>query len=373
MEKKTLRLAAVGDIMLADLTHYLGIGIGSKLRANSGFDVFEFVGDILRESDLAIGNLEAPLSKTTIHQGFAALEMRGEPEWADFLAAAGFSVLSVANNHTFQHGMDAWENTVRALRERSIRVIGIKGEQPIVVECKGIEIALLEYSLRPRQYLRQEESPNAIATLEDLESIEAEVRKASALGEIVVVSLHWGKDYTRRPSVRQVQFAHSLIDAGATVIIGHHPHVLQGVEFGSNFAIAYSLGNFVFDMCQKRARQSAILCADVGKNSVRSELVPVYIDTDGRPHPVDGEQSESLLRTIDQLNSMIPSTEIPIETDEVSFSMEVERSLKEFRRKSMAWFVRSWYRYPPRCLKYILLRGVKKHLARIARMGRTAT
>ena len=209
---------------------------------------FASVQPLLSRADIAFCNLE-----TTLTGGGAAVAKRhvinSAPENLDYLTEAGFTVTNVANNHVLDRGEPACLQLIQLLRSKGIEVVGLRREDPtgssrsgratpVILSRKGIRIGLLGYAdygfggtvLMP---LRER---IAVADV-------AELRRQA---DCVIVSLHWGYEYTEWPSPEQRRFARTLIDVGASMIIGHHPHVVQGIEEYKGGLIAYSLGNFQF-------------------------------------------------------------------------------------------------------------------------------
>jgi poly-gamma-glutamate synthesis protein (capsule biosynthesis protein) len=245
-----VKITAVGDIMPGDSSICVGWGFKSRWNGEAARDALLNVAPLLKDSDLVIGNLESPL--TTVGKGgtrWQRDQMRAEPEVASVLASMGFDVLSVANNHAVQHGDEAFHETVATLRRAGVVVAGLRGTDswaclPAIVARGSARIGILAYCWRPRQY-GTTEPPFAEA---NVDLAEKDVRRLRLECEHVVVSLHWGDEFFSQPSTSQVQQARRLIDAGASVIVGHHPHVARPVEMYNGGIIAYSLGNFASDM-----------------------------------------------------------------------------------------------------------------------------
>jgi poly-gamma-glutamate synthesis protein (capsule biosynthesis protein) len=344
-----LSIYAVGDIMLGDHPHFMGIGIGSRLRKGKLIDPFEHVKPILRKSDIVLGNLETVLSEKTNRFGLNRMDMRGEPSWAKLLSEAGFNVISVANNHAMQHGIDAWYESADNLRNVGISVLGTKKEPIIILELKGIRIGILGFSLRPPQYGHLS-PPYCLSSAEEVQEM---VNQAKKTTDIVILSLHWGDEYSSRPSLEQIQIGESLIQSGASLIIGHHPHVLQGIEQKGNGIIAYSLGNFVSDMVARRSRETAILSLYLSKKGNEEfKLIPVRIGKDSCPHLLEAEEDESWKALIEQYNASLSlSKKAEIQPE---YQKEIKRSIKEFRHEFLKWLIHNWQRYPISTLFWII-------------------
>jgi poly-gamma-glutamate synthesis protein (capsule biosynthesis protein) len=175
--------------------------------------------------------------------------------------------------------------------------------------------------------------------------------------------MHWGNEYVDRPSPDQIRLAHKIIDSGANMILGHHPHVLQGVEKYHNGVIAYSLGNFIFDMWQDKMKKSMILQCILSKQGVCNvEVIPVYINNNFQPEILRGEKAKSLLSEIKGFSSRISIGNLPDFDNSVrGYALAVAINRKKFRRDVKWYFLRHLYKYPPRFILQIIKDYVKKY------------
>jgi poly-gamma-glutamate synthesis protein (capsule biosynthesis protein) len=215
-------------------------------REGSDFP-YALIKERVNAADVAFGNLENPVSSRGKNLG-SIFSFRASPDVLSGLWRAGFDVVSLANNHMFDWGEEAFVDTFSHLRANSIEFVGAgineaDAHKPVVFEVGSERIAFLGYT--EFAFVRPPQSPN-MAILDSLRMRE-DIERARNLASTVVVSLHWGEEYETESSMEQKQLARSLIDMGATLVIGHHPHVLQEVERYGAGVIAYSLGNFVFD------------------------------------------------------------------------------------------------------------------------------
>lgn len=348
-----LRLKAVGDIMLGDHPVCFGHGVRSKIRAHGFNYIFRDVFSYLSNSDILFGNLEVVLSDTGYDlNNIANAELRGELWYAKGLASVGFTVMSVANNHAMQHGRYAFDDTVNVLRQNDIFPLGLdcKGKTNcFILNKSNIEIAMLAYSLRPERFC-SDITPYTIGKREDILRDVSEYKRDS---RIVVVSLHWGEEYLNYPSIKQIDFAHGIIDAGANLILGHHPHVLQGIEHYKNGYIAYSLGNFIFDKWQTNPRETMILDCTINEKGIKSvEHIPVFINRNYQPQIISGMLADRLKLKMDRytnhINNMVwDDTENKME----EYRRSAERAYQKFRIASYLYFIRNFYKYPPYVVK----------------------
>lgn len=284
-EEKEATLLAVGDIMLARKVEKL-------MQAKGDGYPFELVKEEIRKADIAFANLESPLSARGQALPGKGICFRARPEMAEVLKKAGFDVLSVANNHALDYDSEAFLDTLYHLRRNGIEPVGggeniEQARKPVIVECQGMKVGFLAYTIfadlyyhpQYRRPFRASENRCGVAPLvenimlEDIEGLRPRV-------DVVVVSLHWGTEYMDTPSEEQVNIAHSLVDRGADIVIGHHPHIMQGVEVYRGKVIAYSLGNFIFDQNQHLfTRQGVMFKVRLTPDGwEKITLLPVFID-----------------------------------------------------------------------------------------------
>ena len=256
------------------------------------------VRDTLRAADVAFLNLETSIARGGARLPGKGIWFRSAPEFAQELANAGVDVVTLANNHVLDYDDPAFAETLSNLAQTGIAVCGggknmADARRPAVLSANGISVAFLGYSefahiywsaARPKRFVAGEASPGISCW--DREAIIEDIRRAKRLADHVVVSFHWGDEYVSMPAERQVSLAHAAIDAGASVVHGHHPHVLQPVEVYHGGVIFYSLGNFVFDQKKPATVESMIAHVTFSPEAlVRAEIIPVRIE-ECRPRPL---------------------------------------------------------------------------------------
>lgn len=271
--KENLKLAFVGDMMLDR-------GVEASVNKNFAEDyagLFSKVADQLSNYDLLFANLEGPISDQGADQG-GVYSFRFDPQVLPALKQVGFKVLSVANNHTFNWGPEAFTDTLKRLSENGIAYVGggLSGAEAYagkVIDIDGVKIAFLAFSqFRAGGINSTSTSPGMALTLE--KEIEESIYNARAGADLVVVSYHFGEEYEKLPNDFQRKYAELAIDAGADLIIGHHPHVVQTLEQYKNAYIIYSLGNFIFDQYfSPETMQGGLLEVEVNPESKRLEKV----------------------------------------------------------------------------------------------------
>ncbi len=276
-------LLFVGDIMLS--RH-----IGTLMeRKADWFFPFRKMRDAIRAADIAVGNLEGPISSRGTSSG-GAYSFRADPRAAAGLVDAGFDVLSVANNHIWDYGADAFADTLSILNENGIAAAGggathTAAHEPAIAAAGGMRIAFLGYTdLVPRA--RGEAGARPATAFLDETAMVRDIARVRQAADAVVVLLHWGDEYETHRSGRQSAIAHAAIDAGAILVVGHHPHVVQEVEEYRGGLIAYSLGNFVFDQnFSEDTKRGLALAVALRGGAVESfRLLPVSFTAEFQPY-----------------------------------------------------------------------------------------
>jgi gamma-polyglutamate biosynthesis protein CapA len=366
-DRRPVVLHAVGDIALGDHPLCTGFGTHSRSRRKPAAFPFAHVSGVLSSADLRFGNLECTLSERGLRpHDYHSVQMRGHAGYVAGLVDSGFDVLNVANNHSMQHGPGPFEDTVNMLRNAGISVCGVRhggASAPVAVTVHDLRVAFLGYSLRPRQYFTEE----PLYAEGRVEGIVADVGAVRANCDVLVVSLHWGDEFIDRPSPADVQLAHAVVDAGADLIIGHHPHVLRGVERYGRGWIVYSLGNFVCDMLwDEELRETAICeCRLTAAGVADLRLVPVRINDDCQPVTLSGEAATRLERRLAALSTTLARPEAASTTPEAAADYEAsaQRAHSAQRTRSHRYFLRNAYRFPPRILAAQLTTYVRNRLA----------
>lgn len=290
-ENSKIVFLAVGDIMLDR-------GVESKINKEGKGD-FKFpflkITDYLKKADILFGNLESIISNKGRKVG-SINSFRADPKAIEGLVYAGFDVLSVANNHTFDYSGDGMKDSFQRLKEAGIDYIGggFNEKEAFSLEIKEIKntkIGFLAYSnLGPKSWKATKEIIGISWIDEkDLQELKKDTEDAKKEVDILIVSFHWGDEYSSSPNSFQVSFAKALIDAGANLIIGHHPHVIQPVEKYKDGWIAYSLGNFVFDMGFSKETMEGLLLEVIIKDKKIAEINPkkIKISDSFQPYLLD--------------------------------------------------------------------------------------
>ena len=234
----------VGDIMLS---RHIG-----ELMAKRRDYIFPFklVTSSLTGADLVFGNLESPISDGGKSAG-RLYSFRADPLAISGLKAAGFTVLSVANNHAFDYGLEAFTDTLANLKAAGLVYAGggsnfAEAHRGAYQEVNGIKTTILAYTdLLPKSQAAGKRQAG-YAYLDEAQ-LAKDIKAAKQKSDLVIVSFHWGREYENQSNERQRKIADAAVKAGASLIIGHHPHVTQEISELRGVPVAYSLGNFIFD------------------------------------------------------------------------------------------------------------------------------
>ena len=364
-ENSIVTLSAVGDLMLGDHPVVIGHGTGTSIQ-KYGLDFpFAKVRDYLFSRDIVFANLEFVLSGTNlIPDNLESMEMRSFPGAVACLTSAGIAVVNVANNHMLQHGEEAFRETLSVLRENNIGVAGLRAtegdfhSQPCVIERKGVKVGFLGYSYRGEKYFQKE----PLYAVAEESRIISDVRAIQKSVNIVAVSLHWGDEFINRPSLEQIRLGRKLIDCGVDIVIGHHPHVLQGIERYKTGVIAYSLGNFVADMWQPRMRESMIFDCALSESGVHDVgFVPARINPKHQPEILSGTKGKKLSDRINLWSEQLRAEDfLNNEEKENKYLKEVRLNTGIYRLQCYIYFLTHIWKYK----RSIIFASVKRSLQR---------
>jgi poly-gamma-glutamate capsule biosynthesis protein CapA/YwtB (metallophosphatase superfamily) len=277
----TLRLYAVGDINLGRRL--------AKERLLHGDTLYPFLAlrDSLAAADITFGNLESPIAHDPSTAPDSSVLFTAPPAAADALARAGFDIVSTANNHAWDGGRAAVEETMRQLTRAGVRFVGSglgrdMAEQPVILERHGWRVAFfaLTRAWNPAPYTFHSHAGSSYIAWGDTGRLYPAIRelKANGRADLVVVSMHGGTEYADTPPKHMQELARGVVDAGADLVLAHHPHVLQPVVWYKRRPIVQSLGNFVFLQDDPWTRLSAILRVVVTPDRrLRLSAIPVRV------------------------------------------------------------------------------------------------
>jgi poly-gamma-glutamate capsule biosynthesis protein CapA/YwtB (metallophosphatase superfamily) len=340
------RLAAMGDVMLAREVgrHYAAapddFRMGDVRALLKGFDV------VCLNLENPVGTKGSPDPVQDPHVTF-----RARPETLDVLKGLGVTLVSLGNNHMLDYGEAALVETLELLDAAGIKWVGAgrnyeEANRPLLMSCKGRRIAFLSYAFIYSANSRMAGRHRAGIADHRLNRILPKIRALKQSGHDVIVTIHWGGEYSFYPLPYQMRQARRMIDQGASLILGHGPHYPQGIEQYRGARIVYSLGNFIFDEPHKFANRSFIYGAEVdGAGLVRrSEIFPVHLERHV-PALVHGDRKLRLERLIDNLGAIYPRKDSQF-WNEISHAYLTDLCGRVIRSKSAKYlFVPPWSFY----------------------------
>lgn len=300
-EEERVSLSFVGDLLVADYV--------SAITAREGYEyLYQPAMLYLSEPDLTAGNLEFPVTKRGTPVTGTPYVFKGSPDVLPSIRNAGFDVLSLANNHALDQGVEGMLDTMKYLDEAGLSHMGAGNNDteaftPVIKEVRGIKVAYIGLSkVVPFSSWKADKNTAGLAETYDTRRATEAIAKAKKEADIVVVMVHWGKERVDQPEPYQKDFGKQYIDAGADLVIGSHPHVLQGFEMYKGKWIAYSLGNFIFSSYPKEtAGETGVLDALCTKNGDCEMTFHPMFTVNAQPTPLEGEKAKALL---DRLTSV---------------------------------------------------------------------
>lgn len=346
--KDTLHISAVGDIGFHGRA-------GEDIASHGPRYPFEKITSVLSKADIVIGNLEIPFVpegaqpvRRDISAGF-----RSHPDAAESLRAAGFDIVSLANNHIMDYGPEGLQTTLDTLDSTGIAHAGAGmnlagARKPVIVEREGRRLGMLAYAMEGK-HTAGSGTPGA-APLDEAVILE-DLAQLKDKADVIVVSLHFGMIYTDYPKREQQILARRIIDAGADAVLGHHPHLIQGIESHGHGMIAYSLGEILFDpssgyveatQVADLRKQSMILELQVSSEDTTAEVIPVYAGEDLRPAPCGKEMENEILTRLRNISSVLPEYDIDFDRhlSERTTGHEMKVLMSNLRRMNIGYVAR---------------------------------
>lgn len=301
-ERETITFTFVGDVMMA--------GNVGRLVAEKGYDYpFQHVADRLRSADWTVANLETSVTERGTPEQ-KQYTYRTSPKALPAIKDAGIDVVSLANNHVLDYGREGFLDTLDHLQAAEIGYVGAgrneaEAYRPHFVETGGIRAAILGFSMVvPHVSWKAEGEQPGVAETYDYTRPVAAIEKAAEEADLVVVMVHWGEERNPYPNAKQKEMARRYIDAGADLVIGSHPHVLQGAERYKDRWIFYSLGNFVFTTNDKfrETWDTVILNASCTKDGECELAAEPVNNAWALPRPLEGDEANRVLSRLSEIS-----------------------------------------------------------------------
>lgn len=303
VKKESVTLSFAGDVTMGNYIGSTGEatfdGEFKKQNGDASY-FFKNVKSIFEKDDISIVNLEGPLTNATVGNKEKQFAFKGDPAYVNILKEGNIEAVSIANNHSLDYFSEGLEDTKAILKQNNIKYSGM-GEHSIL-KAKGIKIGFLAYNGWSYD--------NNL-----LNSIKSDIEKLKSQTNMIVVYYHWGEEMVNYPNQTQKKLAHFTIDNGADLVMGSHPHVLQGIEKyknpeGEEKVIAYSLSNFSFGGNKNPADKDSMIFQQTfnfedGKlvSSNEPVIIPCSISStksrnNYQPTPLEGDEKERVLNRI---------------------------------------------------------------------------
>jgi len=300
-------ISAVGDIMLD--------GTARPVLAELGYDYpFIQMRQYFNGAQIVFGNLEGPLTDRGIPEQDKKFVFRSPPHKVSAaLKSAGFNVVTLANNHMLDYGADGLAQTIEALDTAGIQHVGagpdlMTARRPVTFQINDQRVAILAYSMTlPENYYA--ESNRSGTAFGHEEQVRDDVIAARKQADIVLVAFHWGQEGKTELREYQTRLGHLAIDSGASAVIGHHPHILQGIERYKDGIIIYSLGNFTFGSYSPHSTRSAVAQLHFRNSHLQSlHMFPINVnnfEVQFQPQPLYGEAADAVISDLQTLSAAL--------------------------------------------------------------------
>ena len=309
-ESRTVTVSAVGDCTLGtDESFNTSTSFNAYEAMNGTSYFFQNVRSILEADDATFANFEGTLTTETARES-KEYAFKGDPSYTQILTDGSIDVVTLANNHSSDYGAKSLTDTEEALDAAGIDY------------CIGDKIAVKEVNGIPTAFIGIYVLNDGMAREEQVKQTIAAAKQQGA--KLVIVAFHWGTEKAAEPDETQKSLAHTAIDCGADLVVGHHPHVLQAIEYYKGKYIAYSLGNFCFggnsapsDMDTMIFQQTFTIEKGEVQAAAAAAVVPCSISStagynDYQPTPTEGDASASV---IDRLNTMSANYGVTVNAD----------------------------------------------------------
>ncbi len=305
-KNRTVSITAGGDCTLGTDAAFSTVNSLPTVAGMYGYDYFfQNLREIFAGDDLTFLNLEGPISSKGTRQ-IKQFAFYGDPEYVQMLSGSSVEAVTMANNHSDDYGPEAKEETQEVLDEAGIA--WVEGDKTAVYEANGIKVGLTGIYVLDDGMAREPQVRETIASLKEQGA------------QVIVAAFHWGSENANYPDETQVALAHIAVDCGADLVVGHHPHVLQGIEKYKGKYIAYSLGNLCFGGNSNPSDKDTMLfqqtfTVEDGKvladDNIR--VIPCSISSDPwwnnyQPTPAQGEEAERIIGRINEFSAQFGMT-----------------------------------------------------------------
>lgn len=292
VEKKTIEtkekttISIVGDMLMDG-------SVRAQINKNGVEYPWEMVKDYFQNDDITIGNLETSITTKGTPWPDKQFNFRSDPSNLKSMKEAGIDIVALGNNHSLDYGYDGFLDTLNYLDKSEIKRVGggknkKEAIEGIIVENNGINVGVLSFTrvVPDVKWYATDKRPGIVGAYDPhLKEVLNRVEEIKKEVDILILSIHWGVELSTTPRKQEIELAKKLVDAGVDIVMGHHPHVLQGIEIYKDKPIFYSLGNFVFGTKNELTSNTIIGQINLIDKDIDSiRIIPCTI-IGGRPIP----------------------------------------------------------------------------------------
>ncbi len=261
-----------------------------------------------RDADISMVNLEAPFTQANQALPGKKFNFKAPPENVQVLQNGGIDIVNLANNHAMDYQSTGLQETLTTLNKAGIQAVGagmdVKGaRRPVVMEVKGQKVAYLGYYDAD---LHAATAKGAGTNPRHNDRVAADIKALRSQVDWIVVNYHWGDELAKYPGDWQIDLARFTVDQGADLVVGHHPHVLQGAEVYKGRPIVYSLGNFIFGGKAVSDYDTAALKVSLKEQQMKVEFLPIQV-RNFQPKVVNGQSGQQILSQITNVSDIFQS------------------------------------------------------------------
>ncbi|MBP1928343.1 poly-gamma-glutamate synthesis protein (capsule biosynthesis protein) [Methanolinea mesophila] len=354
-----IRICAVGDIMLGEHPLCINFGVKSSIDRNGFNYLISEIIPTLQNSDFTIGNLETPFikdPKKRINNYFYS-----ESKNVSTLKENNFNLLSIANNHIMEQGKEGFHDTITALQNYNITPLGLKN-QKYIIKKNGLNLAFLAYSL-----IEDFKDDGLYNKLNSYSQIITDIHEIRPNSDIVIILLHWGDEYVPKPSLSQIEMGRRIINEGADIIIGSHPHVLQGYEEYNDKLIIYSLGNFIFDMKYiKKTLNSAVALIEIDEEcNISLKFLPITCNpNDFSLKIANGKEYTQISDSLYKISKFLSNNFFDSKKYQNNYEKNKNKSAFFAKLSMIFHFIKNYTKYPSINRNQIIINFLKKNRCR---------
>ena len=371
-----LKFAFAGDLMLGG--DFLDFAEDNKLDYLYPFQALPYY---FHSADVILVNLEGPVHRSAQSRPDATALLSNHQEVLNLFDHGNECVFNLANNHIMDYGTDGLAKTLRYLKENGLNRIGAEhnkqdATRELILKRKGKRIALLSYTT-DEPHVNAVIAGNQIAgcaSFQDFDEVVYKIRKLQKKVDVICISMHWGHEYHSYPAPEQIQMAHALVDAGANYIIGHHPHVVQGVENYNGALIVYSLGNFFMPtfrftsgrpkLQDRDEKEFMLVLAEMDDQAkINYELVGGYQTEQYRLLPYQGGEKKSF-----QTKIQILSKPFKLSSYKEFWVQYSERRKAELQKRNLRHAFKKFTKASLADLKHITFGDMKRQASRLRKI-----